>query len=265
MRRFLLSALVVLLLLLALAQGAILTIYFLGPRSALDQPSDSLLFITDLGTTFLIPDQDKTRLNPQANNTDAVNTIRRVYQSRCEVCHNPDGKGQSVTGSRIFPRAGDLTSARVQARSDGSLYWIIGNGLPHTGMPGWKDILNEDEIWQLVDYVRALPQGIPAASAAVSPTVVPTGPSIQFSNTLTVSIADYTYVPADITVTVGTRVVWQALDDDAHTVTSKGTTRTLDSPALFRGQAYEFVFTAPGVYPYYCFPHNYMLGTVTVK
>lgn len=151
--------------------------FFLGPRSALDEPSDSLSFITNLGTNLLIPDQDKTRPNPQANNPDAVKNIERVYQSRCQVCHGVDGKGQTATGSRMFPRAGDLTGARLQTRSDGSIFWIIENGLPHTGMPGWKDVLKEDEIWQLVEYVRALPKGIPIASPTVPPTIAVTNPT----------------------------------------------------------------------------------------
>lgn len=310
MRRFLLSALVIILVLIVIGQGAVLAIFFLGPRSALDQPSDALIFITGLGTNILIPDQDKTRPNPEPNNPDTVRNIQRVYQSRCEVCHGVDGKGQTATGSRMLPRAGDLTSVSSQSKSDGALFWIIGNGLPHTGMPGWKDVLKENQIWQLVHYIRTLPQGIPTASPTASPTLAPsatlsptfvvtspTAPSdlvssptasptlaasptvslpppatsspIGATNTITVLIQDYTYYADGLsnvaTVPVGTRVVWKATDDDAHTVSSETTPRTLDSPTLLRGETYEFTFTEPGEYRYFCVPHPYMIGSIIVK
>lgn len=346
MRRLLLSGLIILLVLIVLGQGAFLAIFFLGPRSALDKPSDALSFVTNLGTNLLIPDQDKTRPNPEANNPDAIKNIERVYQSRCQVCHGVDGKGQSATGSRMFPRAGDLTGTRAQTRSDGSIFWIIGNGLPHTGMPGWKGVLKDDEIWQLVEYVRALPKGIPTASPTVPPTIAvsnptesptlaasnptvspslaassptesptliatnptvpptfaassPTGsptlvatnpivpptlaaPSatlpltppatsspIQATNTVTIFIQYYTYFDAsynsDVTVPVGTRVVWLAADDDAHTVSSETTPRALNSPNLLKGETYEYTFTEPGEYRYFCVPHPSMTASVIVK
>ena len=79
----------------------------------------------------------------------------------------------------MFPRAADLTSAQVQGKSDGALFWILENGYPHTGMPGWKGLLSEQELWQLVTLIRAIPQGMPQTAAdtptpvALAPTAIP--------------------------------------------------------------------------------------------
>jgi len=79
------------------------------------------------------------------------------------------------------------------------------------------------------------------------------------------------YDPLGLTVPVGTTVRWTNLDAVAHTVTSgvsDGTTGTpdglFDSPFLDLGDTFTFTFTEPGTYPYYCKPHPWMKGTVTV-
>lgn len=76
------------------------------------------------------------------------------------------------------------------------------------------------------------------------------------------------YVPARITVPVGSTVVWTNFDDAAHTVTD-GTPeskwgRIFDSGIIRLDDVYEFTFNEPGKYPYLCALHPWMSGTVTV-
>ncbi len=76
------------------------------------------------------------------------------------------------------------------------------------------------------------------------------------------------YVPARITVPVGSTVVWTNFDDAAHTVTD-GTPeskwgRIFDSGIMRLDDVYEFTFNESGKYPYLCALHPWMSGTVTV-
>ena len=57
----------------------------------------------------------------------------------------------------MYPRAPDLTSKQVQSYSDQELFWIIQNGIRFTGMPAFGKIETPDHIWDLVNYVRTLP------------------------------------------------------------------------------------------------------------
>jgi mono/diheme cytochrome c family protein len=50
-----------------------------------------------------------------------------------------------------------LNSAAVQKYTDGQLKWIIDNGIFPSGMPASKGILSDDEMWEIVDYIRHLP------------------------------------------------------------------------------------------------------------
>jgi len=79
------------------------------------------------------------------------------------------------------------------------------------------------------------------------------------------------YVPAKITIPVGTTVVWKNLDDARHTVTS-GTRDCpgecwgldFDSGIMLLGEVYEFTFNEPGTYNYLCSLNPWMVGKVTV-
>jgi hypothetical protein len=45
----------------------------------------------------------------------------------------------------------------VQRYTDGQLKWVIDNGIRFSGMPGWKNLLSDDEAWAVVRYIRHLP------------------------------------------------------------------------------------------------------------
>jgi nitrite reductase (NO-forming) len=83
--------------------------------------------------------------------------------------------------------------------------------------------------------------------------------------------ADSAYEPFDLTVAVGTTVRWTNLDGVAHTVTSGTSDGTAGSPdGIFdsgffeEGETFTYTFTEEGSFPYFCTPHPWMKGTVTV-
>ena len=78
----------------------------------------------------------------------AADTAADVYKSKCAMCHGPDGKGK-MAGTK------DLASADVQKASDADLNATITNGkLPK--MPAFKGKLTDDQIKDLVKYIRSL-------------------------------------------------------------------------------------------------------------
>ena len=81
------------------------------------------------------------------------------------------------------------------------------------------------------------------------------------------------YVPNSPTVllTIDNRVIWQNLDDTAHTVTpdhrhSDTYSGDFGSPGVMKpGDTYEFLFTEPQEVHYHCQPHPWMTGSITVE
>ncbi|HUS19474.1 MAG TPA: cytochrome c [Terriglobales bacterium] len=80
------------------------------------------------------------------------------FGHHCQVCHGLDGQNTGVPfATRMSPPVADLKSTDVQGYSDGQLKWIIENGIEPSGMPGWKNILSDDEMWKIVHFMRHLP------------------------------------------------------------------------------------------------------------
>jgi plastocyanin len=78
-----------------------------------------------------------------------------------------------------------------------------------------------------------------------------------------VDIKDSKYLPATITVPVGTTVRWTNHDEETHTVTSM--TGTFGSLGLDLDETYTYTFTTPGTYLYGCDLHPFMGGTIVVQ
>ncbi len=83
--------------------------------------------------------------------------------------------------------------------------------------------------------------------------------------------AGQAYLPLNLTVTVGTTVRWVNNDSIAHTVTSGDSDGAVgnadgifDSGFLNEGDSFVYTFEEPGEFPYFCIPHPWMKGSVTV-
>ena len=80
---------------------------------------------------------------------------------------------------------------------------------------------------------------------------------------LAVTIKDFAFQPASLTVKVGQAVTWTNQDEEPHTVIGDG--GGPHSGVLGNaGSTYKFTFTKAGSYSYVCSIHPFMHGTVTV-
>ena len=96
--------------------------------------------------------------NPVPDTPAAVAEGKGHFQHHCQICHGMDGHNTGVPfAASMSPEVADLGSKDVQDCADGQLKWIIDNGIRLTGMPGWKDILDDDEKWKVVRFLRHLP------------------------------------------------------------------------------------------------------------
>ena len=83
-----------------------------------------------------------------------------------------------------------------------------------------------------------------------------------YADDTSVSIDNFTFQPAELTVKVGTTVTWKNHDDIPHAVVSAGKFR---SKTLDTDDSFSFTFTAAGDYKYFCSLHPHMTGTIKVE
>jgi len=73
-----------------------------------------------------------------------------TFAKKCVLCHGADGTGNTPLGKQL--QAANLHSKDVQKQSDAELRKIIHDG--QTNMPPFGDQLTDDEIDQVIQYVR---------------------------------------------------------------------------------------------------------------
>ena len=78
-----------------------------------------------------------------------------------------------------------------------------------------------------------------------------------------VRIDNFTFTPAEITITAGTTLTWVNGDDIPHTVAA--TNKAFRSKPMDTDQQYAFTFAAAGTYEDFCSLHPHMKGMVIVK
>ncbi len=100
------------------------------------------------------------------------------------------------------------------------------------------------------------------SSAPASSTSSSVSSSSQ-SSLASVTISNVAFTPSTLTVKKGTTVRWTNNDTAKHTVTRDSVPGPF-SPALKQGESYSYTFTKVGTFPYHCFFHDHMTGSVTV-
>lgn len=79
-----------------------------------------------------------------------------------------------------------------------------------------------------------------------------------------ISIDNFTFSPAKLTVKAGTTVTWTNRDDIPHGIASANNAFAR-GPAMDTDGNFSFTFTTPGTYQYFCYIHPHMVGTIVVE
>ena len=102
-------------------------------------------------------------LPPMGNGSPSVGDAAKgkiVFEQKggCVNCHGAGGRGDGPAGKMLVPRPSDLTSPKSKAKSDAELLKTMQEGRPGTAMIGFKSQLTEQDVRDLLAYVRGLPK-----------------------------------------------------------------------------------------------------------
>jgi len=88
---------------------------------------------------------------------------KEIYDKRCTWCHGAEGDGAGAAKDMLNPPPRDFTSGNYKIKTssfedmtpnDDDIFRMIRDGMPGTSMPGWSDVLKEQDMWNLVAYVK---------------------------------------------------------------------------------------------------------------
>jgi len=115
--------------------------------------SNSLPGSQQISTPAPVPEAYAGKTNPFGSG--AVDEGAGIFRTNCEACHGSKGYGDGPAGQSLDPRPKDLSELQKIAADD-YLFWRISTGKEGTSMVAWKGILSEEQIWQVVSFIRTL-------------------------------------------------------------------------------------------------------------
>lgn len=102
-----------------------------------------------------IPAEYAGKTNPLGS--DAAAAGQAIYVVQCASCHGESGKGDGPAGKALTPPAANLVESNAKFGDDYMYYRIAEGGTMdpyNSSMPPFKNVLSEDEIWQVVAHVN---------------------------------------------------------------------------------------------------------------
>jgi mono/diheme cytochrome c family protein len=97
--------------------------------------------------------------NPAKATPDSIAAGKKIYDAQCVNCHGEAGKGDGKMAASITtgPKPSDLSDKEWKhGSSDGEIFTLIKEGSKGTGMRGYGAKLKDDDIWNVVNYLRTL-------------------------------------------------------------------------------------------------------------
>jgi mono/diheme cytochrome c family protein len=109
---------------------------------------------TDQAVTLeTVPAEYAGKTNPLGS--DAATEGAKIFKTNCATCHGPQGHGDGPAGQSLDPKPKNLADLQAVVEDD-FLFWRVSEGKPGTSMVGWKGILKEEQIWQVISFIRTL-------------------------------------------------------------------------------------------------------------
>jgi mono/diheme cytochrome c family protein len=150
------------------------------PVAVADPPLPQEQLITSVPLNARI---DKEMVKTPPIQVDEANMVAgaQIYHDQCAVCHGLHGK-PSQFGPHMFPDApplwevhhhGTETMMGVTDDPPGETYWKVANGIRLTGMPSFKSVLSETEMWQVSLLLANADKPLPPAALDILKGVTP--------------------------------------------------------------------------------------------
>jgi mono/diheme cytochrome c family protein len=147
---------------LALAGAAAFIYSGLYDIAATEQHTRPVYWLMDVTMRRSVAVRADESQTPDLKRAETIESGFRQYKAHCVQCHgapgiSPDAAalGMTPVPGYLVPTAREWTAAQI--------HWVVKHGIKMTGMPAWKYRMDDDEIWQVVAFVKErLPYVTPA-------------------------------------------------------------------------------------------------------
>jgi mono/diheme cytochrome c family protein len=103
---------------------------------------------------WVVPDNFKSMKNPVAQSDASAKAGLALFTKNCASCHGKTGLGDGVKARTLKDFPGNFTKADFQSLADGDIFYRTKTGRGE--MPKYDGKLSDDDIWNVVNYIRTL-------------------------------------------------------------------------------------------------------------
>ncbi len=111
---------------------------------------------------WVAPAEADNLKNPIDVNEETLTEGSNIYKINCRSCHGRKGDGTGVEAADLNSIVTDFTNSDFLKQTDGAIFWKIAEGRimkeknaqGKDDMEAFKDDLEEEEIWLLVNYIK---------------------------------------------------------------------------------------------------------------
>jgi mono/diheme cytochrome c family protein len=123
-------------------------------------PALALAFVATIHAAAQNPGgsaEGKSMKSPVASSADSIAKGKASFQKNCRFCHGADAKGDGPMAPEGTHPPNLTDDKWDRGSTDGEIFLVIRDGAgPKFEMKGYKSKMTEQEIWNIVNYVRSL-------------------------------------------------------------------------------------------------------------
>src|SRR5262252_1689200 len=102
-------------------------------------------------------EQGKKMKNPVASSPESIKAGQQLFQKNCRFCHGADAKGNGPMAPEGTHPSNLTDDKWDRGSTDGEIFLVIRDGAgPKFEMKGFKSKLAENDIWNIVNYLRSI-------------------------------------------------------------------------------------------------------------
>src|ERR1051326_9101162 len=121
--------------------------------SAINQDTKPVYWVIEVAMQRSVQLRARESETPDLTRVELIDKGFSHYRNRCLQCHGGPGYapddaalGMTPVPANLIPTTHQWTAAKM--------HWVVKNGIKMTGMPAWKYRMSDDEIWEVVAFVR---------------------------------------------------------------------------------------------------------------
>lgn len=109
--------------------------------------------------------------NPVAADEPSLVAGAHLYRDNCSQCHGDPAHPKSLLADSLNPPAPQFVTDMADMPENQN-FFILQHGIRWTAMPGWKNVMNDQQIWQMVTFLSHM-SNLPSAAKQVFVDSVP--------------------------------------------------------------------------------------------